>query len=42
MPIEPEDKILNIIQDKGYIFLDEFIDISLNKLELSYYRSKIL
>ena len=40
MPIEPEDKILNIIQDKGYIFLDEFIDISLNKLELSYYRSK--
>lgn len=40
MQIEPKDKVLSIIQEKGYIFLDEFIDISLNKLELSYYRSE--
>ena len=41
MLIEPEAKILNIIDKKGYIHLDEFIEISLNKLELSYYKSGI-
>ena len=40
MLIEPEAKILNIIDKKGYIHLDEFIEISLNKLELSYYKSE--
>ena len=39
MLIEPEVKILSIIDKRGYIHLDEFIEISLNKLELSYYRS---
>ena len=39
MFIEPEAKILSIIDKKGYIHLDEFIEISLNKLELSYYKS---
>ena len=40
MFIEPENKILSIIDKKGYIHLDEFIEISLNKLELSYYKSE--
>ncbi|MDC0032480.1 SAM-dependent methyltransferase [Pelagibacteraceae bacterium] len=40
MLIEPKDKILNIIDKQGYINLDEFIDLSLNKLELSYYKSE--
>jgi SAM-dependent MidA family methyltransferase len=40
MFIEPEAKILSIIDKKGYIHLDEFIEISLNKLELSYYKSE--
>jgi SAM-dependent MidA family methyltransferase len=40
MFIEPEAKILSIIDKKGYIHLDEFIEISLNKLELSYYKSQ--
>ncbi len=40
MLIEPKDKILNIIDKRGYIHLDEFIDLSLNKLELSYYKSE--
>jgi len=39
MPIEPRDKIINIIEERGYIYLDEFIDISLQRSELSYYRS---
>lgn len=40
MFIEPEAKILSIIDKKGHIHLDEFIEISLNKLELSYYKSE--
>jgi SAM-dependent MidA family methyltransferase len=40
MLIEPEAKILSIIDKRGYIHLDEFIEISLNKLELSYYKSE--
>ena len=40
MLIEPEAKILSIIDKRGYIHLDEFIEISLNKLELSYYKSR--
>lgn len=39
MLIEPRDKILNIIDKRGYIHLDEFINLSLNKLERSYYKS---
>ena len=39
MLIEPEVKILSIIDKRGYIHLDEFIELSLNKLELSYYKS---
>ncbi len=40
MLIEPKDKILDIINKRGYIHLDEFIDLSLNKLKLSYYKSE--
>ena len=40
MLIEPKEEILNIIHKRGYIHLDEFIDLSLNKLALSYYRSE--
>ena len=38
--MEPKDKISEIIKNKGYIPLDEFIDISLLRLEKSYYRSQ--
>ena len=36
--MNPENKILNIIESEGYIHLDDFMKTSLSELKTSYYR----